>query len=496
MPTPRPWLQWTCAVAAAAAATAACLLLDHWMSVAGLAMVYLLATAGSAVALPRKPAALASVLCVTALNYLFVPPRHSFAVEGAEYWWTLAVLLGLSLALGSLVAGLREGRRAAERGQARAAQLHALSEDLAEGSDAHAMAERAARFLQQATGHPCAVVLRPGGDASPAPWASPPGSAVDLQAAHWAMQHGRPLGRGCPDWPDLRLWCAPFSRQQPLGVVQLQLAGADVPDADTRAHWLALTRQVGLCIEREQAAAAARSSREEAQSEAARNLLLASLSHDLRTPLASLVGAASVLRQQSEALPERQRLVLLADLENESRDLAQMADNILQMARLSQPQAQLRLQVESLDDIVGAALARVRRRWPEARVQARLARALPLVRAEASLLAQAVGNLLDNAVRHGGNAGAVVVATGRSRHGVFLAVRDQGPGQPPAQQLASLFEAYRGGEGRTGAAGLGLAICRLAALAHGGRIEAHACDPGFEVRIDLPAAPEEAQAHD
>jgi two-component system sensor histidine kinase KdpD len=496
MPTIRPWLQWTCAVAAAAAATGLCLLLDRWMSVAGLAMVYLLATAAAAVALRRGPAALTSVLCVSALNYFFVPPRHSFEVENAEYWWTLAVLLGLSLALGSLVARLRERRQAAERGQAEAAELHALAEALADCGDVAAMGDCAARLLHRATGRPCTILLRAPDAGSPATWRSPATAAFDAQAAAWAIDHGRPLGRGCVDWPDLRLWCAPFARHHGLGAVQLALADASTPDADTARHWLALARQVGLCMEREQAAAAARLAREEAQSESARNLLLASLSHDLRTPLAAIVGAASTLRTQADALPERQRLALLADLENEASDLAQMADNVLQLARLSQPQAQLRLQVESLDDVVGAAMARVRRRWPQARVQSRPASGVPLVRVEASLLAQVLVNLLDNAVRHGGDAGPVVVATGRSRQGAFVAVRDHGPGQPPGE-LARLFESYRGGsDGRPGAAGLGLAICRLVVLAHGGSVEARRCEPGLEVRIDLPAAALEGEPDD
>jgi two-component system, OmpR family, sensor histidine kinase KdpD len=205
--------------------------------------------------------------------------------------------------------------------------------------------------------------------------------------------------------------------------------------------------------------------------------------------LSGIIGSASALREQGEAMTPAQRDKLLANLENEARDMSLMADNVLQMARLSQPHRDLRLQWESLEEILGAALARMRRRWPEARIQLRVSPGLPPVQAEAGLLAQALANLVDNAVRHGGPGTAVTLQAGRSREGVFVAVRDDGPGLPPGDP-AAFFERYRRGDSHadSGAAGLGLAICRDIVEAHGGRIEARRCDPGAEFRIDLPVA--------
>jgi two-component system sensor histidine kinase KdpD len=166
-----------------------------------------------------------------------------------------------------------------------------------------------------------------------------------------------------------------------------------------------------------------------------------------------------------------------------------MADNILQMARLSQPQAGLKLQWESPEDILGAAIARKRRRWPQARIELRVTPQLPPVRAEANLLAQLVANLVDNAVRHGGALPHGVVRAGRSREGVFLAVRDHGTGLPPGDPR-ELFGRFRRAD-REGTSGLGLAICRLIAEAHGGEVEARRCDPGAEFRLDLPVLVQE-----
>jgi two-component system sensor histidine kinase KdpD len=486
-------IQLALGAAATAAATLACWWLDARMSVAGLALVYLVAVAATATLLNRPAGIAASLMCVSALNFFFVPPRYTFEVDGAEYWWTLTVLLGVSLGLNALVAGLRARQARAELGEARAAQLHALGELLA-GCDGHtAMAVTAARWLADQLGLSCAVYVREGDDDTLACHPSVETAQFHPASARWAMEHGRPLGRGCPDWPDLPLWCAPFSQRNAAGAVQLLLGRNDRPQPEELDHWQALARQVGLSVERERAAQAAQTAQSLAQSEATRNTLLASLSHDLRTPLAAIVGTASALRAQGDSMGAAQRTLLLANLENEARDMTLMADNILQMARLAQPRLQLAMQWEAIEELLGSAVERMRRRWPGARIQWRVPAGLPPIQAEAGLIAQVVANLVDNALRHAGAQSEVVIQAGRSRDGVFIAVRDHGPGLPDAdaQRLFERFE--RGGNSAgAGGAGLGLAICKTIVQAHGGQIQARRCEPGTEFRIDLPVTDPEA----
>jgi two-component system sensor histidine kinase KdpD len=362
------------------------------------------------------------------------------------------------------------------------------------------MARAAAQWLHDNFARPAAVFLRDVPSAPGVPLAcfaqGAPDEAFRPTAAEWALDHSRALGRGCDDWSDLPLWCAPFSGADAGGAVQLLLDARTRPSDDEQRHWLALVRQIGLAIDRERAAAAARDAQESARAESARNTLLASLSHDLRTPLASILGTASTLRSQAEALPASQREKLLASLENETRDLATMADNVLQIARLSQPHAQLRRQWESVEEVLGAAVARLRKRWPDARIQLRVTPSLPTINAEAALLAQVIGNLVDNAVRHSGDDPRIEITAGRSRAGVFVAVRDFGEGIAP-EDIEHLFDRYQQGAQRdrsAGAAGLGLAICKLVVDAHGGEIVAKRCEPGTEFRIDLPAHELEAAA--
>jgi two-component system, OmpR family, sensor histidine kinase KdpD len=141
---------------------------------------------------------------------------------------------------------------------------------------------------------------------------------------------------------------------------------------------------------------------------------------------------------------------------------------------------------ESIEEVLGATVARMRKRWPAVRFQLRVSPALPPVKAEAALLAQVVANLVDNGVRHSAEPAQIEIAAGRSREGVFVAVRDHGEGLSEGD-AASIFERYRPGA-HGGGAGLGLAICKLIVQAHGGSIEAHRREPGTEFRIDLPVA--------
>lgn len=479
------------ALVAATLATLVCWWLDARMSIAGLAMVYLVAVAATAVMLDRAPGIFAALLCVSALNFFFVPPRFTFEVHSPEYVWTLAVLLGVSMLLNTMIATLKSRQARAEHAQLRSAQLHELSETLAQAAGAQDMAVCAVQWFEREVGHSTAVFLRNdsavGDPALRCVTGNAQASAFQPSAAQWAMDHGRRMGRGCDDWPDLPLWCAPFAVRDAGGAMQFLLPPQHRSSEGEQQHWAALARQVGLAIDRERAAGAARTAQESARAEAARNTLLASLSHDLRTPLAGILGTASTLRSQSDALSPAQREQLLANIENETRDLAAMADNVLQLARLSQPHAQLRKQWESVEEVLGAAASRLRKRWPDARIQLRVTPSLPPIYAEAALLAQVVANLVDNAVRHSGDEPRIELAAGRSRGGVFIAVRDHGPGLKGVDPQA-LFERYQQGAQRdSGAAGLGLAICKLVIDAHDGRIEARSCEPGVEFRIDLPA---------
>jgi two-component system, OmpR family, sensor histidine kinase KdpD len=263
----------------------------------------------------------------------------------------------------------------------------------------------------------------------------------------------------------------------------------------------ALCDLMGLAIERARDAAAAAAAREEAQAHKLRNTLLAAISHDYRTPLATILGAASSLQDQGERLTVAQRRRLATTIVDEADQLARLTSNALQLARLDAPGLVLPLDWESAEEIVGSAVRRVRQRDAARRVTLRIEPGLPLLRCDAVLLVQLLENLMDNAFKYGGDAPVDVVARQRGDR-LLLAVRDRGPGVAPAWR-ERIFDGFQRGEpaaapaasteapARRGA-GVGLAVCRAIARAHGGELRLRARSHGgasFECLLPVAAQP-------
>jgi two-component system sensor histidine kinase KdpD len=282
------------------------------------------------------------------------------------------------------------------------------------------------------------------------------------------------------------------------------LADSDPMEREHAQRLCDLTGQAVQRLELERRAALARA---EAETQALRSALLMAISHDFRTPLASILGAASALEHQSPRIGESQRRQLLTQIQDEARALSAMADNTLQLVRLESGQIELRTDWESPEELAGMALARVRRRDPQRRIRARIEPGLPLLRVDAPLLLQLIENLLDNALKYsegpvdlvarrqptaGSDAGEKALPGGQRL--LMMAVKDRGPGIAAAQR-ERLFRIFQRGEGvgsRRGA-GLGLAVCRAIAGLHGGELTVRNRSHGgssFELLLPCPPAPE------
>jgi two-component system sensor histidine kinase KdpD len=249
-----------------------------------------------------------------------------------------------------------------------------------------------------------------------------------------------------------------------------------------------------------------------------RAALLAAISHDYRTPLATILGAASALQEQGDRLDAAQRQCHLRSIVDEARRLARLTDNTLQLARLDAPGVQLRCDWESPEEIVGVALRHARRRPGGARVRARLEPGLPLLWCDATLIAQLLDNLIDNALKYSPDDAAVELLLRRQGEQLMLlAVRDRGPGIAPAWRERVFEVFHRGAAAMAGAAplrgedeqrragsGVGLAVCRAIVRAHGGELALRGRSHGgcsFEAALPLREPPpqpgdEEVQALD
>ena len=491
-----------CWPAAAIWLVAAALLavLDGRVDLANLAMLLVLASVLASLWLPMVAAAAISLVAVLAFNWALVPPRRSFGIANLEHHVPLLLtLLALSWISAGLMGRLRRQADAAQRHAALADQLRAFGETLRDAAEPRAQAEalRAAlqRLVQDAPVQLLLLndVLPPTDDPAAALLLGTPDA--DQTTGLWqSLRRSIAFGPGTQRHEELPAWYLPLrGRQASWGAALIEL-GRLAAEPALRQQAQSLCDQLGVALERNASARAAQRAVDAADAQGVRNALLAAISHDYRTPLATILSAASALQQQDDKLSPAQRLKLAATIEGETRGLSRMTDNTLQIARLDAPGVVLRTDWESAEEIVGAALRRARSRDPEARVKARLEPDLPLLRCDAVLMAQLLDNLIDNALKYGGD-GAVELRAKREGEWLNLAVRDRGPGVTPAWR-ERIFEVFqRGATVATQArgAGIGLAACRAIAQAHGGTMRLRARSHGgasFECLLPLTKVPE------
>ncbi|HEX7812406.1 MAG TPA: ATP-binding protein [Burkholderiales bacterium] len=484
------------AVALTALATAVAWAMDGAYSLASQAMAYLLAVVFSAFRFGRRDSMLTAVAGVVALNFFFVPPRFTLNIENADYGFTLAALLLVSLVVSGLATRLKAETVQARLRERRARQLHALADALAAAEDEALLLGRSSDALSEAFGKD-AVLLLP--DATGALKQHGPGSLpIDGDAAKWAFEQRRSIGPGTAYWPELPRWYTPLpGDERALGVATVVASLPDSPGiGEALRHLEAFARQIGLALQRGQLTQRVQAAALEVKTESVRNALLASISHDMRTPLSAILGSATTLSGQRQYLSEAQQQELLRNIEDEVLQMTATAENILQLARLSSQRVGLRRDWESLGEIIGAVVGRQRRRGDQ-RLVVRVAPDLPLVYVDAVLIAQVLANLIGNAERYAPDDSPIEVAASSGVGELVVTVEDRGPGLG-GEDPARLFGKFQRGRDAPaqGGAGLGLAICKAIVELHGGRIDARNRDGGgatFEFSlprgVDAPALP-------
>jgi two-component system, OmpR family, sensor histidine kinase KdpD len=438
--------------------------LDTEVSLTSQAMIYLLAVVVAAYRLHWLESLLCALGAVTAFNFFFVPPRFTLAVEHHEHFIALAAMLGVALLISHLTSSLRRESAIARRSEARARHLQSVAIDVADAADESQVLAIGQRALDTAFEGPCVLVL--------ADERGELRGASDLPAPHRdglrsCMREAAVLGPGTSRWPGLAAWYLPLGdKAQMVGAASVEPAVA--ADADSREHAEALCALLAQAAWRLRLSAAMRATQAEVERQQLQGTLLAAVSHDLRTPLAAIVGAASSLRAQGDRLACAEQDRLLVSIEDEANYLATLSENTLQLVRLSTGPLALRRDWESIEEVVGAVLGRVRGRDPSRRITSRVPAGLPLVKADPVLLSQLLCNLLDNALKYSDGPVHLVAAADEAQ--LCIAVKDRGPGIA-ADEEARVFEPFMRGDHRHHeGAGLGLAVCRAIALAHGGQL--------------------------
>ena len=277
-----------------------------------------------------------------------------------------------------------------------------------------------------------------------------------------------------------------------MGVLAVRPDEALLPLGPSRMELLeTLARLIAAPLERGRLAMAAQSARVETEAERLRNTLLSSVSHDLRTPLAAITGAASSLMGETALDPEA-RLDLAQTIHEEAARLNRRVGNLLDMTRLDSGGVRPARDWHSLEEVVGTALRRVTPNLKDRHVTTDLPSDLPLLRVDASLLEQVLVNLLENAAKHTPPASSVLVRARRMQDAVQVEVADDGPGLTAGDEPRVFEKFFREPRARGGGFGLGLAICRAIVEAHGGRIWAENLQPhgvAFRFTLLLERAP-------
>ncbi|HEY5920953.1 MAG TPA: sensor histidine kinase KdpD [Kofleriaceae bacterium] len=474
------------AIAAIAGVTAIGLFAFEYVALAEITMLYLIAILLASL-LGRGPSLVAVALAVVLFNFCFVPPRFTLAVADVRHLLTFGVMFGSGLVISTLVIRLRRQERDAITREQRTAHLQAFTRDVAAADSVADVATVLARHLEATLDVAAAVLVPDPVDGLVAAAGLTPVAAQEITVARWAFDHREVAGHGTDTLSGTSALCVPLiAGDAAVGVLAIQRRRGTPPrlGVDQRQLIDALARQAALAIARVQFAEQAREAALRAHTEELRSSLLSAVSHDLRTPLSVITGAATSLVQHGDTLTPAARGELLQTIVEDARRLERVLSNLLQLTRVETGMQPAREWVPA-DEIVGAALTRTeetrRGRAVETDVESDL-----LLEIDPVLFEQVLINLIENATKHG--APPFTIRARRDGGDVVIEVADRGPGLPQGES-ARLFEKFVRASAAPGA-GLGLAVVRAIVHAHGGTvIAANRPDGGAVFRVVLPTPP-------
>ena len=472
---------------------------DGMLNLGNLALLLVLGSALSGMWLSLVFSLLASFVSVLGFNWFFVPPKFAFSVDLYQNALLLVVLLLVNWIIAALMIRQRRLAESAHALASREARLRQWGDTLRDASDPAAHAAALRDVLRETTGSDVVVlVLRSLHDQAAEATVLQVGEPNKEQRSGMALclREGRAMGASSGRYEQLPDVYLPLrGRGATLGAALLIGLDRHAAREQLLPHLQALCDQMGSALQRSLIAAQEQQAREEAQLQATRNALLAAISHDYRTPLATIMGAASALQQQGDRLDVKQRQQLAHDIVEESERLARLTENTLQLARLDTPSVSLRCDWESAEEIVGAVVRRLRQRPDGNRVRAWVEPSLPLLWCDAMLLSQLLDNLIDNALKYSPSDTPVELHARIQSDDLILTVSDNGPGIAPAWR-EKVFEVFQRGDSSNShdrpdidrGAGVGLAVCRAIARAHQGELLLLARGEGgccFECRLPL-----------
>jgi two-component system sensor histidine kinase KdpD len=456
-------------------------------------MVYLLGIILVAMRLGYGPSMGAAVLSVLLADFFFVPPYFSLAISDFQHAVTFIVMFVVAFVVSHLTQRIRLQADSAQYRERRTASLYSMSRELAATRAVRNLADVAATHVHEVFGAKIAILLAAldgklesvaSGDKVFAP------DEKEMAVAAWAFSHDKPAGVATDTLPSSRALYLPMrGAQGPIGILGVM---PDVPqtlmETEQRALLDMFVSQIASALERARLAEETQRANVQIEAERLRSSLLSSVSHDFRTPLSVITGAASALLEPESSLPAAARRDLIETIHEEAERLNHLVRNLLDMTRIASGAVKVTKEWQPIESVVGAALSRLEEPLKGRQVDVSLAASLPLVPIDAALVEQVLINLLENAAKYTPPGSPIEISARHDNGDLVVAIADRGPGIPK-ELSEKIFEKFyrlpREREG--GGAGLGLAICRGVVEAHGGRIWAETREGGGSVfRFSLP----------
>lgn len=457
--------------------------IDLFVELPNISLLFLLAVLGASLVGGYASAFLAALLSALAYNFFFIDPRHTFTIAAPHEVFALFVFLAVAIIAGGLASRIREQADVARIRATALQSLYDFSRKLASTGKGDDAIWLAVSQLQASLKRKVVLLVPRKGDLGVAA-AWPPDTELDMTdmtAARWTHDKREPAGHGTSTLPNSRFEFRPLLGPHGIvGVCGIEHAGERL-DLNAERSLTAILDQTAIALDRARLADETVEQAARLEGERYREALLSSISHDLRTPLATITGAVTGLRQLGERMTSENRDDLLQSIEEESGRMSRFVANLLDMTRIEAGTLKPKQDWVDVTDVVQSAVERTRKYAPGHVVETGIAADLPLIRGDSVLIGQVLFNLLDNAVKYGGDEPINVYAR-RDGKDVLISVTDHGRGIPP-EDLDRIFEKfYRRGkpDGRSPGTGLGLSIARGFVDAMGGRI--HAESPALKKR--------------
>ncbi|PWW40366.1 two-component system sensor histidine kinase KdpD [Idiomarina loihiensis] len=465
-------------------------ILENFLNVGNLVLVYTLAVIFVGLTSGSRPAMFTAILSFLSFNFLLTEPKNTLMVYNHDDVTTLIFLTVIGLICGPAASRIRSQFLLLKQANHYAETLRDLAQELATVSDETGLWKRLSKLLRKSTEVDCLIAV-PDEDSDFRFVESPPAPPHKLTEAaiRWSFKNKASAGVTTETLSAAKATTYPVIVDDTVvavAAVPLTEQSNDINSASTSLI-LAMLNQASNAWRRIHLASDLESARVKTEVEQLRSALLSSVSHDLKSPLSAMMGAAESLKLLHDQLPDKDRIELIDTIISESQRLDSYIQNLLDMTRLGHGTLKIERDWVSVDDIIGSAIRRLKRYWPSTNVQIERMGEPPLLYVHAALVEQAIFNILENAAKYSPDESPIFVELHKGRAQCLIAIEDRGPGIPSDQRdkIFDMFYIVADGDKKKQNTGMGLAICKGMIGAHGGNVVATSARDGVGTRFEI-----------